>query len=448
MSETASQIRQRLVDRAISFLGCKESDGSHRKIIDLYNSHKPLAQGYKLTYTDAWCDGFASACAIAEDLTDIIPTEVGCGRHIALFQKLGRWVENDAYVPSPGDYIFYDWQDSGSGDNTGGPDHVGIVVSVSGNTIRVIEGNKNDAVGYRDIAVNGRYIRGYGVPDFESKAAASGASTPAAPAIVLDEKGIWDFLHAKLGNPYGVAAVMGNLYAESGLHADNLENTGNTKLGLSDAEYTAAVDSGSYTNFVRDSHGYGLAQWTFWSRKQGLLDYAKANGATIGDATMQLQYLMKELAESYSSVLSALKSAKTVREASDSFMTKFEVPADQSDNAKAKRAGYGQVYFDKYSGSGATSAQQKPSVNYGPVCCSDPELHQLSEGCCGPEVKTVQRILRACGINGSDGKDIYVDGEFGPITAYAVRTLQGKLGILQDALVGKITWGKLLRELN
>ena len=64
-----------------------------------------------MKYTDAWCSTFASAVAIAAGLTDIIPTECGCEKHIALFKKLGAWVENDAYVPKPGDYIFYDWQD-------------------------------------------------------------------------------------------------------------------------------------------------------------------------------------------------------------------------------------------------------------------------------------------------------------------------------------------------
>ena len=89
---------------------------------------------------------------------------------IRAFQAMGRWAEDDAYIPAPGDYIFYDWDDSGLGDNTGWPEHVGIVVSVTGNVIRVIEGNKNDAVGYREVMVNGRYIRGYGVPDYASKA--------------------------------------------------------------------------------------------------------------------------------------------------------------------------------------------------------------------------------------------------------------------------------------
>ena len=88
---------------------------------------------------------------------------------IAAFQAMDRWVENDAYIPSPGDYIFYDWDDTGAGDCTGWPEHVGIVISVSGDVIKVIEGNKDDAVGYREIKVNGRYIRGYGVPDYGAK---------------------------------------------------------------------------------------------------------------------------------------------------------------------------------------------------------------------------------------------------------------------------------------
>ena len=141
---TEKELRQKVVDTAVSYLGCKEANGSHRKIIDLYNSHKPLARGYAVKYTDAWCSTFASAVAIACGLTDIIPTECGCERHIDLFKKLGSWVENDAYVPSPGDYIFYDWQDGSNyatTDNTGSADHVGIVVSCDGKTIKVIEGN-------------------------------------------------------------------------------------------------------------------------------------------------------------------------------------------------------------------------------------------------------------------------------------------------------------------
>ncbi len=165
MSCTRSQI----VAQAQSWIGCKESNGSHKKIIDVYNSHKPRARGYKLKYTDAWCSGFASACAIACGATDIIPTEVGCGKHITLFKNKGIWVENDAYVPLPGDYIFYDWDDSGKGDNKSGSDHVGIVEKVVGDEITVIEGNYSNSVKRRTLKVNGKYIRGYGVPLYNAE---------------------------------------------------------------------------------------------------------------------------------------------------------------------------------------------------------------------------------------------------------------------------------------
>lgn len=156
-----------VVKQAQSWIGKKESDGSHKEIIDVYNSHKPLARGYKMKYTDAWCSCFVSAVAIKLGYTDIIPTEVGCGKHIDLFKKIGCWIENENRKPNAGDIIFYDWQDNGVGDNVGGSDHVGIVEKVVGSTITVIEGNINNSVGRRRLQVNGRYIRGYGVPKYD-----------------------------------------------------------------------------------------------------------------------------------------------------------------------------------------------------------------------------------------------------------------------------------------
>lgn len=167
---TEKELRNKVVATAKKYLGCKESDGSHKKIIDRYNSHKPLARGYKVQYDDPWCATYASAIGIECGLTDIMPTECSCSRLIELYKKLGSWKETDSYKPEAGDLIMYDWEDSGKGENTGAPNHVGIVVSVSGNTIKVIEGNKNNAVEYRDIAVNGKFIRGYCLPNYASKA--------------------------------------------------------------------------------------------------------------------------------------------------------------------------------------------------------------------------------------------------------------------------------------
>lgn len=183
---TETQIRQRVVAAAKAWLGCNEADGSHRQIVDVYNSHRPLARGYALKYTDAWCAGFVSAVAIKLGLTDIMPTEVGVWNMIELYRKLGRWQESDSYVPKPGDVIMYAWSDNGVGDCTSGASHVGIVVACDGKTITVIEGNKANAVGYREIAVNGRYIRGFGLPDYASKATENEPVSP-APATNKEE---------------------------------------------------------------------------------------------------------------------------------------------------------------------------------------------------------------------------------------------------------------------
>ena len=171
-----------------------------------------------------------------------------------------------------------------------------------------------------------------------------------------NEQKIWNYLRAAGLNAYGTAGLMGNLFAESGLIPTNLQNTYEKKLGYTDASYTAAVDSGAYTNFAKDSAGYGLAQWTFSTRKANLLAYAKAAGKSVGDLETQLAFLVKELSESYKAVLSTLKTATTVKAASDAVLTQFERPADQSDAVKAKRAGYGQTYYDKYASGGATPA--------------------------------------------------------------------------------------------
>ena len=189
--------------------------------------------------------------------------------------------------------------------------------------------------------------------DLASKVTAElgGTTTVTEPAAATDnEKVIWDYLYGKVGNAYGTAGLMGNLYAESTLRPNNLQNTYEKKLGLSDAQYTAKVDDGSYTNFIKDSAGYGLAQWTYWSRKQALQEYAKASGKSIGDLDMQLGFIWKELSESYKTLLKTLQTATSVTDASTAVLTQYERPADQGASVQAKRAGYGQTYYNKYAG--------------------------------------------------------------------------------------------------
>ena len=203
------------------------------------------------------------------------------------------------------------------------------------------------------------YIQ-YDVNSSEKTNTSSAVTGTASTGTSADEKTIWNFLMGKLGNAFGVAGLMGNLYAESALKSNNLQQTYETKLGYTDATYTAAVDNGSYDNFVKDAAGYGLAQWTYWSRKQNLLNYAKSVGKSVGDLSMQLDFLYKELSESYTGVLKVLKAATAVREASDVVLLQFERPANQSESVQVKRAEYGQKYYDKYNTASSTTSETTP----------------------------------------------------------------------------------------
>lgn len=163
----------------------------------------------------------------------------------------------------------------------------------------------------------------------------------------MNEEKIWKSLKSKGFTDFGVAGLMGNLYAESGLSPINLQNSYEKKLNFTDQSYTQAVDNGSYTNFVKDAAGYGLAQWTYWSRKQNLLNYARSIGKSIGDLDMQLEFLCKELS-GYSAVWKTLQSATSVFEASNAVLLQYERPANQSEAVQNKRASYGQAYYDEF----------------------------------------------------------------------------------------------------
>ena len=162
------------------------------------------------------------------------------------------------------------------------------------------------------------------------------------------EERIWSYLKGQGLTDAGAAGLMGNLYAESGLRPNNLQNSYEKTLGYTDAAYTEAVDSGVYVNFTGDSAGYGLAQWTYSTRKAALLAYAKKTGKSVGDLEMQLGFLMQEMSTSFKAVLNTLKSASTLRAASDAVLLQFERPADKSESNKERRAKFGQTYLTKY----------------------------------------------------------------------------------------------------
>lgn len=206
---------------------------------------------------------------------------------------------------------------------------------------------------------------------------------------------IYQKLKAAIGNDYGVFGLMGNLMAESGLKANNLQNTYSKKFGMTDEEYTRAVDDGSYTNFVKDSAGYGLAQWTYWSRKQKLHQYAQAYGCSIGDENMQVDFMIGELMASYPSVLNVLKTATSIKEASDCVLTQYERPADQSESVKVKRAAYGEDLMKQLLGSNTTT-EGKEEVTMGYTNSPLVSYTKLSPNHSGQRTHAIDRITPHC----------------------------------------------------
>lgn len=169
---TEKELREAPVNVLRSWLGVKAGSDKHAEILNIYNTHRPLARSYKVKLSDQWCAATVSAAFIAANMADIIGTECGCGEMIQKAQKLGLWCENDDYKPNTGDVILYCLKNTAKGDCTSWPDHVGVVEKVSGNSITVIEGNMGSPrqVGRRTISVDDEKIRGYILPKYAEKA--------------------------------------------------------------------------------------------------------------------------------------------------------------------------------------------------------------------------------------------------------------------------------------
>lgn len=170
-------------------------------------------------------------------------------------------------------------------------------------------------------------------------------------------KEIYDWLKNCGLTDAGVSGLLGNIKAESGIKSNNMQNSYETKLGLTDKQYTDMINNGTYnkTQFVNDKIGYGLCQWTYWSRKLGLYEFAESINHNINSTEMQLKYLMQELNTRYKSVLQVLKTNNNLRTCSDTVLTQFEKPQDQSLEVANKRYEYSKEIFNTYSNSSNNS---------------------------------------------------------------------------------------------
>jgi len=311
----------------------------------------------------AWCDMFVDWCfwklGGSKEKGEWLECQTGlygagCEWSSDCYRRAGRFDKN----PRPGDQIFFGKTDA--------EEHTGIVEKIEDGKVHTIEGNASNMCKRCTYSLTSSRIVGYGHPRFDAEPEVEEEDEPItgtpSTGSAADEKTIWNFLMVHIDNEYGVAGLMGNLYAESALRSNNLQQSYETKLGYNDTTYTAAVDNGSYDNFVKDAAGYGLAQWTYWSRKQAMLEFHQSKKKSIGDLQTQLEFLIKELSGSYKGVWSDLKNATSILDASNSVLLKFERPANQGESVQKKRAEYGQKYYDKYADEAPTTQPEVPST--------------------------------------------------------------------------------------
>lgn len=311
----------------------------------------------------AWCDMFVDWCfwklGGSKEKGEWLECQTGlygagCEWSSDCYRRAGRFDKN----PQPGDQIFFGKTDA--------EEHTGIVEKIEDGKVHTIEGNASNMCKRCTYSLTSSRIVGYGHPRFDAEPEVEEEDEPVtgtpSTGSVADEKTIWNFLMVYIDNEYGVAGLMGNLYAESALRSNNLQQSYETKLGYNDTTYTAAVDNGSYDNFVKDAAGYGLAQWTYWSRKQAMLEFHQSKKKSIGDLQTQLEFLIKELSGSYKGVWSDLKNATSILDASNSVLLKFERPANQGESVQKKRAEYGQKYYDKYADEAPATQPEVPTT--------------------------------------------------------------------------------------
>jgi hypothetical protein len=171
----------------------------------------------------------------------------------------------------------------------------------------------------------------------------------------MNEEKIWKYLYSVFQNAYGTAALMGNLMAESSLNPSCVTGA------IKDPDYVKKADAGTI-DYVHDGCAFGLVQWCFRTRKEGLLKYAKSKNMSVGSIDLQLEYMCKELKESYKTVYNAIINAKNIKDPSDIIMLKYEKPANTSEKMRQKRADYGKKFYDMFV-SGESSEKKEPETS-------------------------------------------------------------------------------------
>lgn len=241
----------------------------------------------------------------------------------------------------------------------------------------------------------------------------------------------------------GAAGIIANLEAESALNPDNVED----RSGIGDVTYTSYVDNGTYKDFVTDAYGYGLAQWTYWSRKENLLNFARRMGVSIGNLYMQVAFLIQELQTDYKALWNMVCVSNLAGEVGERFCKEFERPANMETLAvqRGNRAEYWYGFLSENSGITVEPPGRPEPVEQLKTDEDGLEIPQtwpprtIDEHCSEwPEVWLIQAALKCRGYY------VLVDGIFGELLKKKVIAFQAANGLDADGAVGPNTWRTLL----
>lgn len=252
----------------------------------------------------------------------------------------------------------------------------------------------------------------------------------------MSKSSIWAKLKAKGFSDYACAAIMGNMQQESAFRSNNVED----RSGIPDEQYTAQVDNGSYSRqrFLSDAYGYGLCQWTYYTRKIALYDLAKSRGVSVADEQMQIDLLVQELQTDYRSVYDVLMSDASLYDMTAKFMRTFENPADQSAVAINYRVGLASAIYEEFAGSTPEPSPEPPQPPE-PDTPTTPywKPRTLCEGMQGADVAVLQALLQA------HGYKVEITGVFDNKTKIQVLAFQGENGLATDGIPGPKTFRAL-----
>ena len=157
---------------------------------------------------------------------------------------------------------------------------------------------------------------------------------------------IWRFFKENTSlSDEAIAGIMGNFEAESNNEACRVQGDFTSDRRVS-KQYANDTNNG-VNNFIHDSKGWGLAQWTYWSRKQNLLNCCRSYGVGIENEEVQLRFFLSEMQNEYAATWRNLLICNSIYDAASLVCCDYERPAF---NNIAARADYGNTIYKQYHG--------------------------------------------------------------------------------------------------